>query len=428
MNPSNAPSSVGPDRRIVLLCGILLLACLGSVYAWSYFTKPLCETYGWSKAQVSFVFSLAVAGLGLSAAYTGPLVSKVGSRRLVFRAAIFFITGYFVSALALYFKNLYLLALGYGVIGGIGLGTGYVTSVTTIAGWFPDKKGFATGLVVMGFGMGALIMSKVFAPMAMGAAKGSLPLAFLIIGLAFLVLMPVACFFIHNPPTFTAQNKPATVAETIEHGPEVQIKLWVVCFLYSLAGLGIISLQSPMMQAVAGKADPALDKAALAAIGATLIGWTSFGNSVGRLFWASISDKIGRVNAFIALLGTAGVAFLILPHIASPALFAGLLAYTIASYGGGFGTIPSLISDLYGPKRMSPVHGKVLTGWATAGVIAPPTFGWLMDKYPNDAATYAFYSCAVVLFLACALAATFKALHIKTTAPHAVEHAADDPS
>ena len=415
-----------PDRRTVLLCGILLLASLGSVYAWSFFTNPLCETYGWSKAQVSWVFSLAVAGLGLSAAYTGPLVSKLGSRRLLYRSAAFFSGGYLVAALALYLKNLPLLYLGYGVIGGIGLGTGYVTGVTTIAGWFPDKKGFATGLVVMGFGIGALLMSKVVAPFALSAAHNSLPATFLFIGLAFMVLMPFACLGIHNPPALANSGRPATVAETIQHGPGVQIKLWFVCFLYSLAGLGIIGLQSPLIQKIAKAADGSLDKVALAAIGGTLIAWTSVGNSVGRLFWASISDKIGRVNAFIALLSSAGIAFLILPHVTSPLWFGVLLAYTIASYGGGFGTIPSLISDLYGPKRMSPVHGKILTGWASAGVIAPPTVGWLMDHHPNDAARYAFYGCATVLFLACALAATFKSLHLKTTAIPAIAHAADD--
>lgn len=134
------------------------------------------------------------------------------------------------------------------------------------------------------------------------------------------------------------------------------------------------------------------------------------------------------MNAFIALLISASVVFLILPHVTSPFLFGALLAYTIASYGGGFGTIPSLISDLYGPKRMSPVHGKVLTGWASAGLIAPPTFGWLMDHYPNQAANYAFYSCSIVLFLACVLAATFKPLHLKTTAVPALDHAAEDPA
>jgi OFA family oxalate/formate antiporter-like MFS transporter len=332
-----------------------------------------------------------------------------------------------ISALALHLKNLPLLYLGYGVIGGIGLGTGYVTCVTTIAGWFPDKKGFATGLVVMGFGIGALLMSKVIAPYALSAANNSLPQTFFLIGLAFCIIMPLACLGIHSPPSSTTNAASTTVAETIQHNAGVQIKLWAVCFLYSLAGLGIISLQSPLFQKIAGTADPSLDKLTLAAMGATLIGWTSLSNSLGRLFWASVSDKIGRVNTFVAMLSSAAVVFLILPHVDSPVLFSILLAYTLASYGGGFGTIPSLISDLYGPKRMSAVHGKILTGWASAGLIAPPAFGYLTDHYPDHAANYAFYSCAIVLLLSCALVATFKSLHLKTTSIPAINHAADDP-
>lgn len=431
-----------PDRRLVLACGITLLACLGSVYAWSFFTKPLCETYGWSKMQVSAVFSLAVAGLGLSAAYTGPLVSKLGAHRLMKRSAAFFCTGYLVAAFGLWlgsgvigpvsepvvkWTSLVVLGLGYGVIGGFGLGTGYVTGVTTIAGWFPDKKGFATGLVVMGFGLGAFVMSKVFSPLAMRAADNSLPLAFLLIGAAFCIIMPLACRGVASAPAASASGGAATVAETIAHGPGVQIKLCLVCFLYSIAGLGVISLLSPLMQKISAANDPALSAARLAEIGATLIACASLGNSGGRLFWAWTSDKIGRVNAFVALLGCAGLVFLTLPYVTSPLLYGALLTFTVASYGGGFGTIPSLISDLYGPKRMSAVHGKVLTGWACAGLLAPPVFGYLIDRMPDKAADYAFHICAAALFLSCGLVATFRTLHLKTTATPALAHAADDP-
>jgi OFA family oxalate/formate antiporter-like MFS transporter len=279
----------------------------------------------------------------------------------------------------------------------------------------------------MGFGLGAFVMSKLFAPLAMQAAGNSIPTAFLLIGVAFCIVMPLACRWMANPPETTSAGRTATVAESIEHGPGVQIKLCLVCFLYSIAGLGVLSLISPLMQKMSGTADPTLTTARLAEIGATLIACASLGNSGGRLFWAWTSDKIGRVNAFIALLSSAGVVFLILPHVNSPLLFGALLTFTVASYGGGFGTIPSLISDLYGPKRMSAVHGKVLTGWAAAGLIAPPLFGYMNDTTPDRAAEYAFHVCAAVMFLSCGLVATFKALHLKTTARPALDHAADDP-
>ena len=437
---------VAADRRVILACGILLLACLGTVYAWSYFTKQLGETYGWNKMQIGGVFSLAVAGLGLSAAYTGPLVATLGSRRLMLRSAVFFIAGYLITALGLYlagagafgavtpatagsfgsWATLAIVGLGYGVVSGIGLGTGYVTGVTTIAGWFPDKKGFATGMVVMGFGMGGFIMSKVFAPLAMEASNQHMPMAFLLMALAYLLIMPLACRGIFSPGFAANDGRVATVAESIEHTPSVHYKLWIVCFLYSLAGLGTISLLAPLMQMVAKADDASLTPTELIAIGGTLVAAASVGNSLGRLFWAWISDIIGRVNAFIALLTSAAVVFLVLPQVSNPILYGVLLAYTVGSYGGGFGTIPSLISDLYGPRRMSQIHGKVLTGWATAGLISPPIFGMLMDTRPEQAASYAFYSCAVVLLLSAALVTTFKGLHLRTTSVPAIEHAAEE--
>jgi MFS transporter, OFA family, oxalate/formate antiporter len=413
------------DRRLILAAGVILLASLGSVYAWSFFTKPLIEAYQWSNMQVSAVFSLAVAGLGFAALFTGPLVSKIGSRRLMKRATLLFVVGYVVAALGLYlgsgvigsietawvsWLSFIVLALGYGVIGGIGLGTGYVTAVTTVAGWFPDKKGFATGVIVMGFGLGALFMSKVFAPFFMNITSGNIPLTFLIIAAAYTIIMVIACKFIYSPHT-AAANKIPTIGDTYDHTRTTRVKLWFMCFLYSVAGLGIISLMSPLMQGVLTNSDSSLSTAELAAAGATLIAAASIGNSVGRLFWAWLSDYVGRVIAFILLFSTSAIAFLILPHIASPLLFGILISYTIASYGGGFGTIPSLISDLFGPKRMSAVHGLVLSGWATAGLLAPPLFGYMNDVIPNNAATYAFYICAGVLIIATILVITLNRLH-----------------
>jgi len=432
-NPFNEPvPATPPDRRLILVAGVILMASLGSVYAWSFFTKPLQEAYHWSNAQISLVFSLAVAGLGFSALYTGPLVSKLGGRRLMKRSAIFFVSGYLIAALGLYlgsgvigdvssptvsWLSFVILALGYGVIGGIGLGTGYVTAVSTVAGWYPDKKGFATGLIVMGFGMGALFMSKVFAPFAMRIASDNVAVTFLLIAGVFVVIMAIACRWIYSPHAAVSLGHKPTAADSFEHNLSMRIRLWLVCFTYSVAGLGIISLLSPLMQDVSAAANPGLGTAELAAVGATLIAIASIGNSAGRLFWAWMSDIIGRVNVFIILLGTAGLGYLIMPHVSSPLIFSILICYVIACYGGGFGTIPSLISDLYGPKRMSALHGLVLTGWATAGLTAPPLFGYLYDKIPNQAAHVAYYICAGSLFFSTALVFTFKRLHKHCTMP-----------
>lgn len=426
-NPFNEPvPSKVLDRRLILIAGVILLASLGSVYAWSFFTRPLQEAYLWSNAQVSIVFSLAVAGLGFSALYTGPLVSKLGGRRLMKRSAMFFVSGYLISALGLYlgsgviggiesafvsWLSFLVLAFGYGVIGGIGLGTGYVTAVSTVAGWFPDRKGFATGMIVMGFGLGALFMSKVFAPFSMRISGGDVAIAFLFIAAVYAVIMTIACRYIYSPHASIATKQKPSAADTYAHATNVRVRLWLICFLYSVAGLGIISLLSPLMQSLVSVDDPSLGKSELAAAGATLIAIASVGNSIGRLFWAWISDGIGRVNAFVILLSTSAVAYLLMPQVSSPILYSILICYAIACYGGGFGTIPSLISDLFGSKRMSAMHGLVLTGWAVAGLTAPPLFGYMNDAIPQHAANAAYYICAGSLVLSTLIVWTFKALH-----------------
>lgn len=433
INPFNEPVPAKlPNRKVILAAGVVLLASLGSIYAWSFFTKPLMETYLWSNMKVSLVFSFAVAGLGFAALITGPKVSKKGGRYLMKLASKLFVIGYLVSALGLYlgsgvigsietpwvsWLSYIVLALGYGVIGGIGLGIGYVSAVTTVAGWFPDKKGFATGIIVMGFGIGAIFMSKIFAPIAMNLTSANIPLTFLIIAGIYAVVMAISCKYIYSPHFAQTASKKPTVAETINHQGIVKVKLWTMVFLYSFAGLGIISLLSPLMQAISGAKNPNLTTTELAAAGATLIAVASIGNSVGRLFWAWLSDIIGRVTTFVVLLSTSALAFVVLPHIASPILFGFLISYTVASYGGGFGTVPSLISDLYGPKRMSAVHGLVLSGWAVSGLIAPFLFGYMNDVIPDKAAYFAYYICAGMLFCGTILVATFYPLHKKCTMP-----------
>lgn len=414
------------NRIVILIAGVALLASLGSVYAWSFFTRPLQAAYGWSNFQTGLIFSLAVAGLGFVALYTGPYVSKLGGRHLMKRSAKFFIAGNFMAALGLFIGSGALgpvetpwinwlsyitLLVGYGVIGGIGLGTGYVTAVSTVSGWFPDKKGLATGLIVMGFGLGALFMSKVFGPFAMWLANGHLALAFFIIAIFYTVIMIIACQFIYSPPAKLSQHLKKTKGETMAHGRSVRVRLWLVCFLYSVAGLGIISLLSPLMQDLKLAIDPSLTNTALAATGATLIAWASIGNSVGRLFWAGLSDHLGRVNTFIVFLLGASVAYLLLPQVSSPLLFTALIIFAISTYGGGFGTIPALISDMFGSKRMSAMHGLVLTGWATAGLTAPPIFGWMYDSMPGQAASIAYYICAGSLLLATLSVVSLRNLH-----------------
>ncbi len=426
MKESNSSKPI--NRYSILISGVVILASFGSVYAWSFFTIPLSEGYLWSKMQISIVFSLAVAGLGFGAAYTGPLVSKLGSPLLMKRAAILFVGGYLIAALGLYlgsgvlgpietpwinWLSYIVLAVGYGLVGGIGLGSGYVTAVTTVAGWFPDKKGFATGIIVMGFGLGALFMSKIFAPISMNITSNNVAATFLIIAAVYTVIITISLRFIQSPSFAKNADSKMTVAERFKQGKGTRIRLWIICFLNSMAGIGILSLMSPLMQDVKAADNPELSASDLAAAGATLIAMASIGNSVGRLFWAWISDLIGRINTFVILLGSSAIIFLILPIVSSPLIYAILISYTIASYGGGFGTIPSFISDLFGPKNMSAIHGLVLTGWAVAGLITPTLFGHMYDVNPENAAIYGYYICAGALTVSTIMIITFRKMHKK---------------
>ena len=287
------------NRWWIAVMGTLLQLCLGSVYAWSYFQKPLVEGYGWSNTQVAWTFSLAIGFLGLAAAVGGVCLPRYGPRRLAVIGSLLYGVGYLLAALALRWNMLVLLWLGFGVIGGIGLGLGYVTPVATAAKWFPDKKGLVTGMVVMGFGFGALLMSKVIAPGLDAAFHGQLPLVFAGTGLIVGGVGLIAAVSLRNPPSPEASARSGSVV-TQRVPPELCsgqfLLMWLVFFCNIAAGIAIIGFQSPLMQDLWREANPALSPATLAAYGATLIAASSVFNGLGRLFWGGISDQIGQLR------------------------------------------------------------------------------------------------------------------------------------
>ena len=387
----------------------LLMVCLGTVYAWSFFQKLLTDSYGWSNSHVAWAFSLAICFLGLAAAAGGALLPKLGPTRLALAGGILFSAGYLVAALALTYRSLPLLYLGYGLLGGTGLGLGYVTPVATVAKWFPDRRGFATGMVVMGFGFGALLMSKFIAPHMLQLFPGNLPAVFAAMGGLFLLLTIPAAAGIRNPPpgwqptgiplpviSATAPDTAAatrTVRDCILSG-EFAL-LWMIFFCSITAGIAIIGFQSPLFQDICSKAGIATGKETLARYGATLIAVSSLFNGVGRFFWGGVSDRICRKATFRLLLGTQFMAFLILMQTASPWLFALLVCYILLCYGGGFGTMPSFILDRFGSKVMPSVYGIILTAWSAAGIAGPQMVALIKDAYPaalhpGKAATFSF--------------------------------------
>ena len=405
-------------RWMIAGMGTCLQLCLGTVYAWSYFQKPLVEQYGWSHSQVAWAFSLAICFLGMAAAWGGIALPRHGPRRLAITGGLLFGLGYLLAALALHIRSLPLLYVGYGAIGGTGLGLGYVTPVATAVRWFPDRKGLVTGMVIMGFGFGALLMSKVVAPLLMQATHGDLVALFAWVGLFFAVATVAVGSCLRNPPlgyappgmapggpaNVSAKEAPdaATVRRCLLSGRFIM--MWAVFFCNILAGISIISFQSPLMQDLWHRADPALSAAALAACGASLIAVSSLFNGIGRLFWGALSDRIGRVPTFRIMLGSQVAVFAALAFVRDPWLFGGLICYILLCYGGGFGTMPSFVLDSFGGKMMPAVYGAILTAWSAAGIAGPQLVAILKDRCGAQASTYAFVASAAVLLLGLALA------------------------
>ncbi|OGJ91424.1 MAG: MFS transporter [Candidatus Raymondbacteria bacterium RifOxyA12_full_50_37] len=404
-----------PNRWLIAIMGTLLQLCLGTVYAWSFFQKPLIMTYGWTNSQAAWAFSLAICFLGLSAAWGGINLPKYGPKKLAMAGGFLFGLGYLIGALALKMSSLPLLYIGYGVIGGCGLGLGYVTPVATAAKWFPDKKGFITGMVVMGFGLGALLMSKFFAPLLLAAFKneafpnGNLVPVFAWLGGIFMVLTMIVGSFLRNPPPGYTVKMPSAPTAPVAAGakPAVSVDeqsgtfsqyvfsgrffvMWLIFFCNIAAGISIIGFQSPMLQDLVKISNPGLDVAALAALGGTLIAVSSLFNGLGRFFWGGTSDKIGRVQVFRIMLATQIGAFAILMFTQNPWIFSIVVCYVLLCYGGGFGTMPSFVTTVFGAKMMPMVYGAILTAWSMAGIVGPQVVAIIKDKMGAQAAFYSF--------------------------------------
>ncbi|MCX7025293.1 MAG: OFA family MFS transporter [Spirochaetes bacterium] len=406
------------NRWLIAIMGTVLQICLGTIYAWSFFQIPLMKYAGdlnWTNQQVAMILSLALCFLGLSAAVGGTLLPKTGPRKLAIAGAILFALGWVIGGFALSIKSLPLLYLGMGVIGGIGLGLGYVTPVATAAKWFPDKKGFITGMVVMGFGLGALFMSKFIAPnyqaMFTSGDVTNWPTVFFCIAGTLGVPALIAALILQNPPAgyVPAGWTPPAAEAKANAAPDLKLKecvfttrfwfVWVAFFCNITAGLMFIGFQSPMLQNLLKLSDPSMLPAALAAAGATLIAVSSLFNGIGRFFWGGLSDKIGRANTYRIILGSQILIFIALIFVQSPILFAILVCYILLCYGGGFGTAPSYVLTVFGNKIMGVVYGCLLTAWSAAGLVGPQVAAIIKDsnKDPTRAATITYIVGAVFL-------------------------------
>ena len=390
-----------PRVVIALLCTTLQL-CFGTVYAWSFFQTMLVRQAGWTFSQTAWAFSITIFTLGVSAAWAGQVLPRLGPRKLAVIGSILFSGGYLVAAAALRLDMLPLFYIGYGVIGGAGIGLGYVTPVATVAKWFPDHKGLVTGIVVMGFGVGAFLLSKGLAPLLVLRTGEDLAEVFLWLGITFACLLIPCSLLLSDPPVPSdlvksvagpaAETAPAEDDTAVRTylGSQQFVFMWIVFFFNIAAGITVISFQSELLQEVWGLSDPSLEPATLAEYGATLIAISSLCNGVGRLFWGLLSDRIGRVKVFRILLASQMVVFGVLMTETNPWIFSILVCYVLLCFGGGFATMPPFVLDVFGSRKMSSIYGAVLTAWAAAGIVGPVYLGYLKDGYPDRAVMYCF--------------------------------------
>jgi len=378
-------------RWWIAVGAVIMQMCLGSVYAWSVFKKPLMTSHGWEEFPTQLTFMICIGMIGLSAAFGGILVDKKGPRFVASIGGILFGIGTLLSGYAAQIGNVYLLYLGFGLVAGLGNGFGYVTPIATLIRWFPDKRGLVTGLAVMGFGAGAFFIGKLapgmissFSAGAAQPAAGGVAMTFYILGAIFRVLVTASAMLYKNPPAgwlpagFTPSAKTTSAADSFNLGAALRTPqwwmLWGMLFLNVTAGLGLLSQLSPMAQEVVGKRDGITDVALLAAAGGTILAIASIFNGLGRLFWAAVSDKIGRKAVFATMFVTQGVLYVVLPEIANVTLFTVIACYLLACYGGGFATMPAFAADSFGPGHIGRVYGTMLTAWGCAGVAGPMIF------------------------------------------------------
>ncbi|OAS88498.1 MULTISPECIES: OFA family MFS transporter [Metabacillus] len=390
------------NRWLIAASAVGIHISIGSVYAWSNFTNPLMNEFGWTAQQVQLTFSLAILFLGLSAAFLGHFVEKYGPKAAGLLAAGFFGIGVIGSGLAVNLGSLPLLYVTYGVLGGIGLGVGYIAPVSTLIKWFPDRRGLATGLAIMGFGFAAAISSPIMDSLIKTVGTAN---TFYILGAAYFVIMTLSSLYLEKPPVDWV---PEGFKEKVQSGKS-RIKedlsqltaneaikttrfyyLWIMLFINVTCGIAILSAAKPLAQESIGLSTVEA---------AALVGVMGIFNGLGRIGWASISDYIGRPNTYTTFFVLQIVLFALLPHTSEAILFQVMLAVVYTCYGGGFSAIPAYIGDLFGTKQLGAIHGYILTAWAAAGLAGPMFAAWMKDTTGSYATSLTFFSGLFIIAL-----------------------------
>ncbi len=368
---------MSPNRWRIPIGAVAVHICIGSVYAWSTFNRPIQALFPdepWWFSPPYTTFTTALVLLGLSAAFGGPWVERRGPRVAATAAALFFGVGLIIGGLGLAIRQPVVVFLGMGVIGGIGCGLGYISPVSTLVKWFPDRRGMATGMAIMGFGGGAFLAGflNVFFMDRIGVANTVITL-----GATYLAIMLIGSRLLERPPagwkpagwTPAAVTRAMIADRSVTRNEAIQTMqfclLWGILFINVTAGIGILAQASPMMQDM-------FDRTALQA--ATVVSLISIFNASGRFLWASGSDYIGRRNTYTIFFLAQFILFLLIPQLAASGnwmVFQVSLFAVFTMYGGGFATIPAFLADIFGPDNVGAIHGALLTAWSAAAVAGP---------------------------------------------------------
>ena len=423
------------NRWLVPPAALAIHLCIGMAYGFSVFWLPLSKALGikepvhcgpdvgffqelfstqcdWKISTLGWMFTLFFVLLGSSASIWGGWLERVGPRKVGVVAALCWCGGMLLSALGVYLHQFWLMVLGSGVIGGIGLGLGYISPVSTLMKWFPDRRGMAAGMAIMGFGGGAMIGSPLAADlMAYFASTTEVGVwqTFVALACLYFAFMLAGAFGYRVPdtgwqptgwtPPVSQANNAGNTMQTQQHVHVSKVwgipqfwLLWMVLCMNVSAGIGVIGMASPMLQEVFGGALIGvnqklgeLDKLQLAAMASVAAGFTallSLFNIGGRFFWASISDKLGRKLTYSIFFVLGGLLYFSVPSSAaagSQLLFVGAFCIIVSMYGGGFATVPAYLADLFGTQMVGAIHGRLLTAWATAGVIGPVVLNYMRD-------------------------------------------------
>jgi MFS family permease len=417
LDRSHSIAKPGYSRWLVPPAALSIHLAIGQAYAFSVFKKPLNyliqvsasggglkalpgvdspNPADWKFTDLGWIFSIAIVFLGLSAAVFGKWLERAGPRKAMFASAVCFSSGFFISALGVQLHQLWLIYLGYGVIGGTGLGLGYISPVSTLIKWFPDRPGMATGMAIMGFGGGALIGAPLANNlMAFFRTEHDLGIGrtFMVMGAIYFIAMMFGVFTVRVPDQGwkpegwvpPVRPKPLITQNDVEvntaFGTPQFWLLWVVLCMNVTAGIGILEQASPMIQEL-------FKGRITASAAAGFVAMLSLFNMLGRFFWSSVSDHIGRKNTYFIFFILGAILYSLAPRtgisgLNSVPLFVAVTGVILTMYGGGFATIPAYLRDLFGTMEVGAIHGRLLTAWSAAGILGPVLVNYIREYQKN---------------------------------------------